>query len=43
VADANDAAQLSELRTLAELTKRAWQYDVQVMVEGPRARATAPG
>jgi len=35
VADANDAAQLSELRTLAELTKRAWQYDVQVMVEGP--------
>ena len=43
VADANDAAQLSELRTLAELTKRAWQYDVQVMVERPRARATAPG
>ena len=35
VADANDAAQLSELRTLAELTKRAWQYDVQVLVEGP--------
>ncbi len=35
VADANDEAQLSELRTLAELTKRAWQYDVQVMVEGP--------
>jgi phosphomethylpyrimidine synthase len=35
VADANDAAQLSELRTLAELTKRAWQFDVQVMVEGP--------
>jgi phosphomethylpyrimidine synthase len=34
-ADANDDAQLSELRTLAELTERAWQYDVQVMVEGP--------
>ncbi|GAB7007919.1 phosphomethylpyrimidine synthase ThiC [Nocardioides sp. AN3] len=34
-ADANDEAQLSELRTLAELTERAWAYDVQVMVEGP--------
>ncbi|RJS45228.1 phosphomethylpyrimidine synthase ThiC [Nocardioides cavernaquae] len=34
-ADANDAAQLGELRTLAELTERAWEYDVQVMVEGP--------
>ena len=34
-ADANDEAQLSELRTLAELTKRAWAFDVQVMVEGP--------
>ena len=34
-ADANDQAQLSELRTLAELTKRAWEHDVQVMVEGP--------
>ncbi|MDC5699158.1 phosphomethylpyrimidine synthase ThiC [Intrasporangium calvum] len=34
-ADANDEAQLSELRTLAELTKRAWEFDVQVMVEGP--------
>ncbi|GAC1528345.1 MAG: phosphomethylpyrimidine synthase ThiC [Marmoricola sp.] len=34
-ADANDEAQLSELRTLAELTERAWDYDVQVMVEGP--------
>src|SRR6266540_2064006 len=34
-ADANDEAQLSELRTLAELTERAWEYDVQVMVEGP--------
>jgi phosphomethylpyrimidine synthase len=35
VADANDAAQLAELRTLAELTERAWEHDVQVMVEGP--------
>ena len=34
-ADANDAAQLAELRTLGELTRRAWEYDVQVMVEGP--------
>ncbi|HZP15187.1 MAG TPA: phosphomethylpyrimidine synthase ThiC [Nocardioides sp.] len=34
-ADANDAAQLGELRTLSELTQRAWEYDVQVMVEGP--------
>ncbi len=34
-ADANDEAQLSELRTLAELTVRAWAHDVQVMVEGP--------
>ncbi len=35
VADANDAAQLAELRTLADLTRRAWEHDVQVMVEGP--------
>lgn len=35
VADANDAAQLAELRTLAELTTRSWEHDVQVMVEGP--------
>ncbi|MFW6774554.1 phosphomethylpyrimidine synthase ThiC [Nocardioides sp. CPCC 205120] len=35
VADANDAAQLAELRTLADLTVRAWEHDVQVMVEGP--------
>jgi phosphomethylpyrimidine synthase len=34
-ADANDEAQFSELRTLAELTARAWEHDVQVMVEGP--------
>lgn len=35
IADANDAAQFAELDTLAELTHRAWEYDVQVMVEGP--------
>jgi len=35
IADANDEAQLAELRTLGELTKIAWEYDVQVMVEGP--------
>src|SRR5579872_5666196 len=35
VADASDEAQFSELRTLGELTKKAWEYDVQVMIEGP--------
>lgn len=35
VADANDEAQLSELRTLGELTEIAWRHDVQVMTEGP--------
>ena len=35
LADANDAAQFAELRTLGELTKIAWQHDVQVMIEGP--------
>ena len=35
IADANDEAQFSELKTLGELTKRAWQKDVQVMIEGP--------
>ena len=35
IADANDAAQFAELDTLAELTRRAWSHDVQVMVEGP--------
>ena len=35
VADANDEAQFSELRTLGELTKIAWEYDVQVLIEGP--------
>ena len=33
--DANDEAQLSELRTLGELTQVAWKHDVQVMIEGP--------
>ncbi|GGX16138.1 phosphomethylpyrimidine synthase [Pigmentiphaga litoralis] len=33
--DANDAAQLAELKTLGELTKVAWKHDVQVMIEGP--------
>lgn len=35
IADANDEAQFAELRTLGELTKIAWEYDVQVMIEGP--------
>ncbi len=35
IQDANDEAQFSELRTLGELTKIAWEYDVQVMIEGP--------
>ncbi|CUU34008.1 hydroxymethylpyrimidine synthase [Armatimonadetes bacterium DC] len=35
IADANDAAQLAELRTLGELVQRAWAKGVQVMVEGP--------
>ncbi|MBQ4878498.1 phosphomethylpyrimidine synthase ThiC [Pseudoalteromonas luteoviolacea] len=35
IADANDDAQLSELRTLGELTKIAWEHDVQVFIEGP--------
>ena len=35
VADANDAAQFAELKTIGELCKRAWDYDVQVMIEGP--------
>jgi phosphomethylpyrimidine synthase len=33
--DANDEAQLGELKTLGELTQIAWQHDVQVMIEGP--------
>jgi phosphomethylpyrimidine synthase len=35
LADANDAAQFAELETLGELTKIAWEYDCQVMIEGP--------
>ena len=35
VADASDAAQFAELKTLGELTRKAWEYDVQVMIEGP--------
>ncbi len=35
LADSSDEAQFAELRTLGELTKRAWEYDVQVMIEGP--------
>lgn len=35
IADANDDAQFAELRTLGELTKVAWRYNVQVMIEGP--------
>ena len=33
--DANDEAQFAELKTLGELTKTAWEHDVQVMIEGP--------
>jgi phosphomethylpyrimidine synthase len=35
LADASDAAQFAELATLGDLTKRAWEKDVQVMIEGP--------
>ena len=35
IADANDEAQLGELKTLGELTKIAWKHDVQTMIEGP--------
>jgi phosphomethylpyrimidine synthase len=35
IADANDEAQFGELETLGELTKIAWEYDCQVMIEGP--------
>ncbi|MGG0938007.1 phosphomethylpyrimidine synthase ThiC [Brevibacillus centrosporus] len=35
IADANDEAQFAELETLGELTRIAWKYDVQVMIEGP--------
>jgi phosphomethylpyrimidine synthase len=35
IADANDAAQFAELKTLGELTQIAWKHDCQVMIEGP--------
>jgi phosphomethylpyrimidine synthase len=35
LADASDEAQFAELTTLGELTRKAWEYDVQVMIEGP--------
>ncbi|MDP6933992.1 MAG: phosphomethylpyrimidine synthase ThiC [Myxococcota bacterium] len=35
IADANDEAQFAELHTLGELTKIAWEHDIQVMIEGP--------
>ncbi len=35
IADANDTAQLGELKTLGELTELAWKHDVQVIIEGP--------
>ncbi len=35
VADANDRAQFAELETLGELTRKAWEQDCQVMIEGP--------
>jgi phosphomethylpyrimidine synthase len=35
LADASDQAQFAELKTLGELTRKAWEYDVQVMIEGP--------
>ena len=35
IADANDAAQFAELRTLGELTEIAWKHDIQTMIEGP--------
>ncbi len=35
LADASDEAQFAELKVLGELTKKAWEYDVQVMIEGP--------
>ena len=35
LADSSDEAQFAELKTLGELTRKAWEYDVQVMIEGP--------
>ena len=42
VADASDEAQFAELKTLGELTKKAWEYDVQVMIEGPGPHSDGP-
>ena len=42
IADASDAAQFAELKTLGELTRRAWARGCQVMVEGPGPRADGP-
>jgi len=36
IADASDEAQFAELKVLGELTRKAWEHDVQVMIEGPR-------
>jgi phosphomethylpyrimidine synthase len=35
IADASDEAQFAELKVLGELTKKAWEHDIQVMIEGP--------
>src|SRR6202023_3201345 len=35
LAEARDDAQFAELKTLGELTRKAWEYDVQAMIEGP--------
>ena len=43
LADASDAAQFAELKVLGELTKKAWEHDVQVMIRRSRkARADGP-
>ena len=42
IADATDTAQIEELITLGELTKRAWEKDVQVMIEGTWPHAAEP-
>ena len=39
LADASDAAQFAELKVLGELTKKAWEHDVQVMIEGSGAHS----
>ena len=43
LADASDAAQFAELETLGELTKKAWEKDVQIMIEGPGHVPCPPG